>query len=135
MSRSSPADVPVDGAALSGMLPAEPLFGGAPHHYFTDDSPRDEDEVPAAGLYPRKQEAYAEETHPGQLPSSAPSEEYWDREAAARGAEILAQSSASPFSESAAPPVHDDPPRPRTLSSASPLCRRPIAKRSLKSLS
>ena len=111
---SSPADVPVNGGGLSGMLPAEPLFGGAPHHDSTDYSPRDEDEVPPPADT-REQEAYAEETHPGRLPQPAPSEEYWDREAAAREAEILAQSSASLFSESAAPPVHDDPPAPHSF--------------------
>jgi CheY-like chemotaxis protein len=89
----SPADVPVNGSgALSGMLPAEPLFGS---------EPREEGPSPADT---REQEAYAEETHPGQLPQPAPSEEYWDREAAAREAEVLAQSGASLFSESAPEP-------------------------------
>ena len=95
----SPADVPVNGSgALSGMLPAEPLFGSEQREEIADDySPRDEEPPPADT---REQEAYAEETHPGQLPQPAPSEEYWDREAAAREAEVLAQSSASLFSES-----------------------------------
>ena len=95
----SPADVPVNGSgALSGMLPAEPLFGSEQREEIADDySPRDE-EPSQADM--REQEAYAEETHPGQLPQPAPSEDYWDREAAAREAEILAQSSASLFAES-----------------------------------
>ena len=96
----SPADVPVNGnGALSGMLPAEPLFGSEQREEIADDySPRDEEPSEADT---REQEAYAEETHPGQLPQPAPSEEYWDREAAAREAEMLAQSNASLFSESA----------------------------------
>jgi CheY-like chemotaxis protein len=94
-----PADVPVNGSgALSGMLPAEPLFGSEQREEIADDySPRDEE--PRADT--REREDFAEETHPGQLPQSAPSEEYWDREAAAREAEVLAQSSASLFAESA----------------------------------
>ena len=92
----SPADVPVNGSgALSGMLPAEPLFGSEQREEIADDySPRDEEPSQADT---REQEVYAEETHPGQLPQPAPSEEYWDREAAAREAEVLAQSSASLF--------------------------------------
>jgi CheY-like chemotaxis protein len=95
----SPADVPVNGSgALSGMLPAEPLFGSEQREEIADDySPRDEEPSQADT---REQEAYAEETHPGQLPQPAPNEEYWDREGAAREAEILAQSSGSLFSES-----------------------------------
>ena len=95
----SPADVPVNGrGALSGMLPAEPLFGGEQREEIADDySPRDEEPLQADT---REQEAYAEETHPGQLPQAAPSEEYWDREAAAHEAEVLAKSGASLFSES-----------------------------------
>jgi CheY-like chemotaxis protein len=104
----SPADVPVNGGGLSGMLPAEPLFGSQPLHDAAEYSPRDEDEVPPPADT-REQEAYAEETHPGQLPQPAPNEEYWDREAAAREAEILAQSSASLFAKSAALPQHDEP--------------------------
>ena len=84
----APADVPVNGSgALSGMLPAEPLFGS--EQYEEKPFPADT----------RAQEAYAEDTHPGQLPQPAPSEEYWDREA-----EALAQSGASLFSESAPEP-------------------------------
>jgi CheY-like chemotaxis protein len=99
----SPADVPVNGSgALSGMLPAEPLFGSEQREEIADDYlPRDEE---PSHSDTREQEAYAEETHPGQLPQPAPSEEYWDREAAAREAEVLAQSSASLFSESAPEP-------------------------------
>jgi CheY-like chemotaxis protein len=94
-----PADVPVNGSgALSGMLPAEPLFGSEQREEIADDySPLDQEPSRADT---REQEAYAEDTHPGQLPQPAPSEEYWDREAAAREAEVLAQSSASLFSES-----------------------------------
>ena len=94
-----PADVPVNGSgALSGMLPAEPLFGSEQREEIADDySPRDEEPSQADT---REQEAYAEATHPGELPQSAPSEEYWDREAAARESEVLAQSSASLFAES-----------------------------------
>jgi hypothetical protein len=95
----SPADIPLNGGGLSGMLPAEPLFGAAPHQDAAEYSSRDEDEMlPHADA--REQEAFAEETHPGQLPHAAPSEEYWDREAAAREAEILAQSGSSLFAES-----------------------------------
>jgi len=99
----SPSDVPVNGGSpLSGMLPAEPLFGSEQREEIADDySPRDEEPAQADT---REQEAYAEETHPGQLPQPAPSEEYWDREAAAREAEMLAQSNASLFSESAPEP-------------------------------
>lgn len=99
----SPADVPVNGSgALSGMLPAEPLFGSEQREEVADDySPRDEE---PSQPDTREQEAYAEETHPGQLPQPAPSEEYWDREAAAHEAEIFAKSSASLFSESAPEP-------------------------------
>jgi CheY-like chemotaxis protein len=99
----SPADVPVNGSGeLSGMLPAEPLFGSEQREEIADDySPRDEEPAQADT---REQEAYAEETHLGQLPQPAPSEEYWDREAAAREAEVLAQSSASLFSEAAPEP-------------------------------
>lgn len=95
----APADVPVNGSgALSGMLPAEPLFGSEQREEIADDySPRDEEPLQADT---REQEEFAEETHPGQLPQPAPSEEYWDREAAAREAEVLAQSSASLFAES-----------------------------------
>jgi len=99
----APADVPLNGGGLSGMLPAEPLFGGAPLHDAGDYSPRDEDEAPPQ-VDPREQQAFAEDTHPGQLPQSAPNEEYWDREAAAHEAAILAQSGASLFAESAAEP-------------------------------
>ncbi len=98
----APADVPVNGGGLSGMLPAEPRFGAAPQHD-EEFSPRDE-EPPHADT--REQEAFAEQTHPGQLSQPAPSEEYWDREAAAREAEALAQSSASLFAES---PAQDPP--------------------------
>ena len=99
----SPADVPVNGSgALSGMLPAEPLFGSEQREEIADDySPRDEEPLHADT---REQEAFAEETHPGQLPQPAPNEEYWDREAAARETEVLAQSSASLFAESAPEP-------------------------------
>jgi CheY-like chemotaxis protein len=99
----SPADVPVNGCgALSGMLPAEPLFGNERRDEIADDySPLDQEPSQADT---REQEAYAEDTHPGQLPQPAPSEEYWDREAAAREAEVLAQSSASLFAESAPEP-------------------------------
>jgi CheY-like chemotaxis protein len=99
----APADIPVNGSgALSGMLPAEPLFGSEQREEIADDYfPRDEEPSPADT---REQEAYAEETRPGQLPQPAPSEEYWDREAAAREAEVLAQSGASLFSESAPEP-------------------------------
>jgi CheY-like chemotaxis protein len=99
----SPADVPVNGSgALSGMLPAEPLFGSELREEIADDySPRYEE---PAQPDRREQEAYAEETHPGQQPQPAPSEEYWDREAAAREAEVLAQSGASLFAESAPEP-------------------------------
>jgi CheY-like chemotaxis protein len=99
----SPADVPVNGSgALSGMLPAEPLFGSEQREEIADDfSPRAEEPSQADT---REQEVYAEETHPSQLPQPAPSEEYWDREAAAREAEMFAQSNASLFSESAPEP-------------------------------
>ena len=99
----APADVPLNGGGLSGMLPAEPLFGSAPLHDAGDYSPRDEDEAPPQAD-PREQQAFAEDTHPGQLPQPAPNEEYWDREAAAHEAAILAQSGASLFAESAAEP-------------------------------
>ncbi len=99
----SPADIPVNGSsALSGMLPAEPLFGSEQREEIADDySPRDEE---PSQPDTRELEAYAEETHPGQLLQPAPSEEYWDREAAAHEAEILAKSGASLFSESAPEP-------------------------------
>jgi CheY-like chemotaxis protein len=98
-----PSDVPVNGGSLSGMLPAEPLFGSQPLHDAADYSKRDEDEaLPHADT--SEQEAFAEDTHPGQLPQPAPNIDYWDREAAAHEAASLAQSSASLFSESAAPP-------------------------------
>ena len=97
----APADVPANGGGLSGMLPAEPLFGSQPLHDAAEYSPRDEDQVPPPADT-REQEAYAEATHPGQLPQHAPSEEYWDREAAARDADGLAHSSSSLFAESAA---------------------------------
>jgi CheY-like chemotaxis protein len=99
----SPADVPANGgSALSGMLPAEPLFGSEQQEEMPDDYfPRDEKPTESDS---REQEAYAEETHPGQLPQPAPSEEYWDREAAAREADMLAQSNASLFAESAPEP-------------------------------
>jgi CheY-like chemotaxis protein len=99
----SPADVRGNGSgALSGMLPAEPLFGSEQREEIADDySPLDQEPSQADT---RQQEAYAEDTHPGQLPQPAPSEEYWDREAAAREAEALAQSGASLFSESAPEP-------------------------------
>src|ERR1700733_4259816 len=97
----SPADVPVNGSGLSGMLPAEPLFGSQPLHDAPEYSPRDEDQVPPPADS-REQEAYAEATQPGQLSQPAPSEEYWDREAAAREAEVLAQADGSLFVESAA---------------------------------
>ncbi len=97
------SDVPVNGSgALSGMLPAEPLFGSEQHEEIADDySPRDEEPSQAET---REQEAFAEETHPIQLPQPAPSEQYWDREAAAREAEALAHSGASLFSESTPEP-------------------------------
>jgi CheY-like chemotaxis protein len=98
----APADVPVNGGALSGMLPAEPLFGSQPLHDAADYSKRDEDDVPPHAET-REQEAFAEDTHPGQLPQPAPSHDHWDREAATDEAAILAKSSASLFSESAAP--------------------------------
>ncbi len=98
----APADVPVNGGGLSGMLPAEPLFGSQPLHDAEDYSKRDEDEV-APRADTREQEAIAADTHPGQLPQPAPSDDSWDREAAAHEAAILAKSSASLFSESAAP--------------------------------
>jgi CheY-like chemotaxis protein len=98
----SPADVPVNGGALSGMLPAEPLFGSLPLHDAAEYSPRDEDQVPPPADT-REQEAYAEQTQPGQLSQLAPSEEYWDREAAAHEAEVPAQAGSSLFAESAAP--------------------------------
>jgi CheY-like chemotaxis protein len=107
----APADVPVNGGGLSGMLPAEPLFGSQPLHDAADYSKRDEDEVPP-GADTREQEAFAEDTHPGQLPQPAPSRDYWDREAAAHEAAILAKSSASLFSESAAPA---EPPAPHNF--------------------
>jgi CheY-like chemotaxis protein len=97
----SPADVPVNGSGLSGMLPPEPLFGSQPLHDAAEYSPRDEDQVPPPADT-REQEAYAEQTQPGQLSQPAPSEEYWDREAAAREAEVLAQSGSSLFAEAAA---------------------------------
>ena len=98
----APADVPLNGGGLSGMLPAEPLFGGQPLHDAADYSKRDEDEAPPRADT-HEQEAFAEDTHPGQLPQPAPSHDYWDREAAAQEAAILAKSSTSLFSESAAP--------------------------------
>jgi CheY-like chemotaxis protein len=98
----SPADAPVNGGGLSGMLPAEPLFGSLPLHDAAEYSPRDEDQVPPPADM-REQEAYAEQTQPGQLSQPAPSEEYWDRETAAREAEVLAQAGSSLFAESAAP--------------------------------
>jgi CheY-like chemotaxis protein len=104
----SPADVPVNGSGLSGMLPAEPLFGGQPLHDAAEYSPRDEDQVPPPADM-REHEAYAEASQPGQQSQPAPSEEYWDREAAAREAEVLAQAGSSLFAESAAP-EHDEPP-------------------------
>ena len=97
----SPADVPVNGSGLSGMLPAEPLFGSQPLHDAPEYSPRDEDQVPPPADS-REQEAYAEATQPGQISQPAPNEEYWDREAAAREAEVLAQAGSSLFVESAA---------------------------------
>ncbi len=96
----APADVPVNGGGLSGMLPAEPLFGSQPLLDAAEYSPRDEDQVPAPADT-REQEAYAEQTQPGQLSQPAPSDEYWDREAAAREAEALAKSNSSLFAESA----------------------------------
>jgi len=103
----APADVPLNGGGLSGMLPAEPLFGSAPLHDPGDYSPRDEYEAPPQADA-REQEAFAEDTHPGQLPQPAPNEEYWDREAAAHEEAILAQSGASLFAETAAeaPALH-----------------------------
>jgi CheY-like chemotaxis protein len=98
----APADVPVNGGGLSGMLPAEPLFGSQPLHDAADYSKRDEDQAPPH-VDSREQEAFAEDTHPGQLPQPAPSHDYWDREAASHEAAVLAKSSASLFSESAAP--------------------------------
>jgi len=95
----APADVPVNGGSLSGMLPAEPLFGSQPLHDATEYSPRDEDEAPVHADA-REQEAYAEVT---QQPQPVPNEEYWDREAAAREAEALSKSNASLFAEPAAP--------------------------------
>jgi CheY-like chemotaxis protein len=97
----APADVPVNGSGLSGMLPAEPLFGSQPLHDAAEYSPRDEDQVPQPADT-REQEGYAEASQPGQQSEPAPSEEYWDREAAAREAEILAQSGSSLFAESPA---------------------------------
>jgi CheY-like chemotaxis protein len=97
----SPTDVPVNGSGLSGMLPAEPLFGSQPLHDAAEYSPRDEDQAPPPADT-REQEVYAEATQPGQVSQPAPNEEYWDREAAAHEAEILAQSSSSLFAESAA---------------------------------
>jgi hypothetical protein len=93
--------VPVNGSGLSGMLPAEPLFGSQPLHDAPEYSPRDEDQVPPPADS-REQEAYAEATQPGQISQPAPNEEYWDREAAAREAEVLAQAGSSLFVESAA---------------------------------
>ena len=103
----APADAPLNGGGLSGMLPAEPLFGSVPLHDAGNYSPRDEDEAPPQAD-PREQEAFAEDTHPGQLPQPAPNEEYWDREAAAHEEAILAQSGASLFAETAAeaPALH-----------------------------
>jgi CheY-like chemotaxis protein len=97
----APADVSVNGGGLSGMLPAEPLFGSQPLHDAAEYSPRYEDQVPPPAD-PREQEAYADATQPRPLSQPAPSEEYWDRQAAAREAEVLAQSSSSLFAESAA---------------------------------
>ena len=104
----SPADVPVNGIGLSGMLPAEPIFGSQPLHDAAEYSPRDEDQVPPPADT-REQEAYAEQTQAGQQSQPAPSEEYWDREAAAREAEVLEQAGSSLFAESAAqePPALD----------------------------
>ena len=114
----APAGVPVNGGGLSGMLPAEPLFGSRPLHDATDYFKRDEDEVRDAArdavrdevreevpprTDTREQETLAQDTHPSQLPQPAPSNDYWDREAAAHEAAILAKSSASLFSEPAAP--------------------------------
>jgi CheY-like chemotaxis protein len=107
----APADVPVNGGGLSGMLPAEPLFGSQPLHDAADYSKRDEDQAPPCADT-REQDAFAADTHPGQLPQPAPSRDYWDREAAAHEAAILAKSSASLFSESAAPA---EPPAPHNF--------------------
>jgi CheY-like chemotaxis protein len=99
----APADVPLNGGGLSGMLPAEPLFGSIPLHDAGDYSPRDENEAPPQADV-REQEAFAEDAHPGQLPQPAPDDEYWDREVAAHEEAILAQSGASLFAETAVEP-------------------------------
>jgi CheY-like chemotaxis protein len=109
----SPADAPVSGSGLSGMLPAEPLFGSQPLHDAAEYSPRDEDQVPPPADT-REQEAYAEASRPGQQSQPAPSDEYWDREAAAREAELLAQSGSSLFADSAVP-EQDEPPAPHSF--------------------
>jgi CheY-like chemotaxis protein len=97
----SPADVPVNGSGLSGMLPAEPLFGSQPLHDAAEYSPRDEDPVPPPADA-REQDVYAEQTQPGQQSQPVPNEEYWDREAAAHETDVLAQAGSSLFAESAA---------------------------------
>ncbi len=95
----APTDVPANGSGLSGMLPAEPLFGSQPLHDAAEYSPRDEE---PRHTDTREQEAYAEQTQPGQISQPAPGDDYWDREAAAREAEILVQSNHSLFAESVA---------------------------------
>jgi hypothetical protein len=99
------ADAPTNGSGLSGQMPAEPLFGSMPQHDETDYSLRDEvrnEELPEVDA--REQEAFAEETHPGQQSEPAPSEDYWNREAAAHEETIAAQASGSLFDESVAEP-------------------------------
>ena len=98
-------DAPTNGSGLSGQMPAEPLFGSAPQHDETDYSLRDEvrDEEPPQ-TDAREQEAFAEETHPGQQSEPAPSEDHWNREAAAHEETIAAQASGSLFDESVAEP-------------------------------
>ena len=99
------ADAPTNGSGLSGQMPAEPLFGGAPQHDETDYSLHNEvrDEEPPQ-VDAREQEAFAEETHPGQQSEPAPSEDYWNREAAAHEETITAQAGGSLFDESVAEP-------------------------------
>ncbi|MFZ3218167.1 MAG: response regulator [Candidatus Acidiferrales bacterium] len=95
----APADVPQNGGGLSGLMPAEPLFAGERQHEQTDYSAHD-GEPPQPDM--REQEAFAEETHPGQLFQPAPDDDYWDREAAAHEEAIQAQANESLFDESGA---------------------------------
>jgi CheY-like chemotaxis protein len=92
-----PANGSRNGGASSGLMPAEPLIPSEQNRDAGDYSSRDEEPGETDN---RQQEAFAEESQPGQQFLPPPDENYWDREAEAHEQAEMEHGGASLFDDS-----------------------------------